>query len=168
MLTSVESRAMLEEKEKKKREEQEEKERRKKEREARKLAKEEEKKRKEQEREAKKAERQKKAEERQKKADESAKVPRGRKRGESSTSRSQPKRQKVNQEGTGLQRHEISLNECAVCFGLYEEDIDDTTGTTTAEWIQCTNKECSVWCHVDCLEKVDGEYICTICDTLFS
>ena len=73
----------------------------------------------------------------------------------------------VDRESDGLQSREISLNECAVCFGLYEEDFDEVIGHVTAEWIQCTNSNCSVWSHADCLEKADGDYICVLCETVF-
>ena len=66
------------------------------------MAKEEEK-RKEQEREAKKAEQQKKAEERAKGST------RGRKRSESSTSRSQPKQQKTNLDYSTMRYHSMSV-----------------------------------------------------------
>ena len=45
----------------------------------------------------------------------------------------------------GLQHHEISPSEYAACFGLWEDDTD--------EWFKCTNNECGVWCHADCLEQ---------------
>ena len=67
----------------------------------------------------------------------------------------------------GLQHHEFSMNECAVCCGLYEEDIDEETGEVTSDWIQCTNVDCAVWSHVDCLELSDGDYVCIVCHTLF-
>ena len=54
-----------------------------------------------------------------------------------------------------------------MCFGLYEEDFDEATGHVTAEWIQCTNSDCSVWSHADCLEEADGDYICVLCETVF-
>ena len=63
--------------------------------------------------------------------------------------------------------NEISVNECAVCFGTYEDDIDDITGHVTTEWIQCTNEKCAVWCHADCLDTSDGDYVCTICQAIF-
>ena len=40
----------------------------------------------------------------------------------------------------GLQQREISSNECAVYFGVYEDDLMD--GELHREWIQCTNDSC--------------------------
>ena len=121
VLTSAQSRALLAEKECKKVEQQNEKERKKKEREEKRLAKEEEKKKKDQEREAKKTERQRKAEEKAKeKKEKRSKVVHG----EKTLTCPRQKRRKVDRESDGLQSREISLNECAVCFGLYEEDFD--------------------------------------------
>lgn len=48
----------------------------------------------------------------------------------------------------GLQEAEISISECAACFGLYEDDITD--GQLMHEWIQCTDPDCGKWMHVDC------------------
>ena len=162
VLTSAESRALLEEKEKKKKQQQEEKERKKKEREEKRNAKEQEKQLKAQEREAKKAERQKKAQEKakEKAAKQKRSLP------SNGSSRSLPKRQKDENE-SGVQSREISLNECAVCFGTYEDDIDDITGHVTTEWIQCTNELCAVWSHADCLDTSDGDYVCNICQAIF-
>ena len=58
------------------------------------------------------------------------------------TQKIQPKGKKqpdsrFDSEDTGHQHHEISQNECAGCFGLYEED-------TSEEWIQYTNESCGV------------------------
>ena len=66
----------------------------------------------------------------------------------------------------GLQHNEISQNECAACFGTHEEDLNKA-GELIAEWIQCTNKNCGVWSHCDCLDKTKGEYVCAICQTMF-
>ena len=57
------------------------------------------------------------------------------------------KRRKLDTVDHGLQRHEFSMNECAVCCGLYEEDIDEESGDITSDWIQC-NVDCAVWSHV--------------------
>ena len=54
---------------------------------------------------------------------------------------------------------------CVDC--IYEEDIDEESGLVTSDWIQCTNVECAVWSHVDCLEQSDGDYVCIVCHTLF-
>ena len=37
-----------------------------------------------------------------------------------------------------------------------------TSQDVTTEWIQFTNEMCAVWCHVDCLDTSDGDYVCTI------
>ena len=66
----------------------------------------------------------------------------------------------------GLQRREISSSECAACFGLYEDDVDED-GTVTCDWIQCTNEQCSLWMHTNCLDKSDGEYVCAVCQNIF-
>ena len=163
VLTSAESQAFLEEKEKKKKQQQEEKERKKKEREEKRNAKEQEKQLKAREREAKKAERQRKVQEnaKEKLAKQKRSSP------NDGSSRSLPKQRKDKDED-GLQTNEISVNECAVCFGTYEDDIDDITGHVTTEWIQCTNEMCAVWCHADCLDTSDGDYVCTICQAIFS
>ena len=60
-----------------------------------------------------------------------------------------------------------SENECAVCSGQYADEngflIDDS------EWIQCTNRDCAVWTHADCLEQSnENEYICCFCQTVFT
>jgi len=47
---------------------------------------------------------------------------------------------------TGIQHRELSENECTVCFGLYEEDPEPV------EWLKCTNEDCNVWSHTNCLE----------------
>ena len=150
VLTSAESIAMLEEKARKK-EEQEEKERKKKDRELKKAANEEEKKRKAQERQAKQAEKQKKSS--------------GQKRNNSSCDGSRSKQQKLDRgedesQDAGIQHHEISKDECAACFGLFEDDAD------SVEWIECTNENCRVWAHAERLEMCDNAYVCIACETL--
>ena len=152
VLTSAESIALLEEKLRKKQEEKEEKERKKKERERKKKLREEEKERKAQEREAKKAKQQtKKKECGQKRANEIAGTRSKRQRVGNSVEESQD---------TGIQHREVSTNECVVCFGLYEDDPD------SAEWIQCTNEDCMVWSHAECLEMCEDAYVCIICEAL--
>lgn len=42
-------------------------------------------------------------------------------------------------------------NECTVCLGLCESDIED--GELTREWVQCTNQQYSQWMHSDCLKQ---------------
>ena len=75
------------------------------------------------------------------------------------------KRQRVDNsfdesQDTEIQYREISTNECAACFGLYEDDPDPV------EWIQCTNKDCKVWSHAECLEMCEDAHVCVICETL--
>jgi len=60
------------------------------------------------------------------------------------------------------QHHEISKDECAACFGLYEDDAD------SVEWIECMNGNCQVWCHAECLEMCENAYVCVICQTLLA
>lgn len=62
----------------------------------------------------------------------------------------------------GLQKAEISYDECAVCFGTYDEDVID--GELRREWIQCTNLDCNKWMHSECLVAADSQvYICYVC-----
>ena len=61
----------------------------------------------------------------------------------------------------GLQCCEISNNECATCFGQWDDDDD------ADEWLQCTNEEYVVWSHADCLEKCDDAYICVLYQACF-
>ena len=42
----------------------------------------------------------------------------------------------------GLQ---VSSNECAACFGLYDEDVDLDSGHVTRDWIQCTDEDCGIY-----------------------
>ena len=53
----------------------------------------------------------------------------------------------------GLQRREVSSNECAACFGLYDEDVDPDSGHVTRDWIQCIDEDCGVWTHAQCLDN---------------
>ena len=68
----------------------------------------------------------------------------------------------------GLQTNEISSNECAVCFGLYDEDLDPKTNQPTCDWIQCTNKNCAVWMHIYCSSCFNNRYKCPLCETVFT
>ena len=61
---------------------------------------------------------------------------------------------------TSIQHRELSENECAICFGLYEEVPEPV------EWVKCTNEQCNIWSHTDCLEACDGAYVCYVCGTL--
>jgi len=54
----------------------------------------------------------------------------------------------------GLQHYEISNDECAACFGQWEDDDD------AVEWLCCNNEECGMWSPAECLEKCDDAYIC--------
>ena len=67
----------------------------------------------------------------------------------------------------GVQSCEISNNECAVCFGLYQDDLS-STGKLLNEWVECTNAGCKKWMHVQCLQLSDGLYICGLCGAQFS
>ena len=68
----------------------------------------------------------------------------------------------------GLNGCEVSSDECAHCFGLYDEDVDPETGDVTCDWIQCTSDNCGVWMHTECLAKCGGDYVCCVCQMLFS
>ena len=66
----------------------------------------------------------------------------------------------------GIHCREISSNECAVCFGAYDDDLAD--GKPLRDWIQCTYPDCSKWMHEECLEKDSNHcMICPLCHTLF-
>ena len=166
VLTSIEALHMLEEKERKKKEEQEEKKRKRQEREQKKLQRLEEQKRKQEERATKQAERQKAAQEKAKKK--GTGNSRKRKEGEysgTSSAGTNPKRTKAAKSDIGLQGREVSSNECAACFGLYE-DVDPDSGDITQEWIQCTDEDCGVWMHTERLDKCDDDFVCCICGAI--
>ena len=122
--------------------------------------KDEEKKQKQEERAAKAAERQRIAEE--KAAKKAGRTGRKRSTGERSVNQGNPKKKKSTND-KGRQGCEISSSECAVCFELYEDDVNDD-GDVTCDWIQCTNEQCSLWMHTTCL---DGKYICAVCQNMF-
>jgi len=149
VLTSNEAIAILEEKKRKKIQEKEEKELRKKDRELKKIAREEEKRCKALQREAKKA-----ATRNKKDATVCSK------RTRSTSNNTARPQNSCDSDEKGLQHREISQNECAACFGQWDEDESD-------EWIKCINKECSVWSHANCLERSEQGYICVICQTFF-
>ena len=67
---------------------------------------------------------------------------------------------------SGVQSTEISNDECALCFGLYEDDLS-TTGKLEREWVQCTNVSCGKWMHSECLNTDDNMFVCGLCHTLF-
>ena len=50
----------------------------------------------------------------------------------------------------GVQSNEINSDECARCFGLYEDDLSPT-GKLEKDWVQCTNHACQKWMHAECL-----------------
>lgn len=168
VLTSIEARRMLEEKERKKKEEQEEKDRKRQEREQKKLQRQEEQKKKQEERAMKQAERQKVAQEKaKKKGTVSSRKHKGGESSGTSSSGTNPKKMKVAKSDVGLQRREVSSNECAACFGLYDEDVDPDSGDITQDWIQCTDEDCGVWTHTECLDKCDDDFVCCICGAIF-
>ena len=124
--------------------------------------------RKQEERAMKQAERQKAAQEKAKKkgTGNSRKCKEGEYSGTSSAG-TNPKKTKAAKSDIGLQGREVSSNECAACFGLYEEDVDPDSGDITREWIQCTDEDCGVWMHTECLDKCDDDFVCCICGAIF-
>ncbi len=132
ILTSIESRLLLEEKQQKKNAEEEEKAKRKVAREEKRLAKEKEKEAKNEKK------RQKLLQNEAKKANEyslskSSKRP--------SSLKSYPKRKKKH-----LAEESCYEDTCFVCAGIYLNDIDEETGVVLAgcDWIQCSSEECGV------------------------
>ena len=165
VLLSAQSLAMIEEKQRKKKEE-EAKERRKQERELKKIQREKEKKKKAEERDKKTAERQKKAAEKEELKRQKAKEREQRLKQKTKNSKGAASKASGETSTNGIQSGEISSNECAVCFGAYDEDLVD--GKPTRDWIQCTYADCSKWMHEECLEKdSDNCMICPLCHTLF-
>ena len=170
----------MEAKEKKKQDDVIAKENRKKEREQKKLLREAEAKRKAEERERKIVERQRKAAERaaerERKAAERKREAQERelkKRAKAETRRTckrvSNKENKVPVDDfQGLQRAEINQNECAVCLGVYDDDLTD--GVLQKEWIRCTNTDtCGLWMHCECLNKDPSDnYVCLMCNTTFA
>ena len=78
-----------------------------------------------------------------------------------------PKRREL-QGGAAYQ--EISKDMCYVCLGLWKDDMDEETGCLMPgrEWIQCSDEECGVWSHVECLEETAGGFSCSVCQNVFS
>ena len=169
VLTSAKAIALMEEKERQKKENQAAKELRKKQREEKRRRSEELKVQKDKERQSRAEERKKREYEKKKKAEE----------------RENKKKRKTNelaikkyyvrsgvtsdgQAENGLQRSEISSNECAVCFGHYDDDF--VGGELEKEWLQCTNLEsCGKWMHVSCLSANEcGQYTCALCKATFT
>ena len=158
VLTSAESLSLLIEKEKKRKEEEEGKAKRKEERERK--------------RKEKEAEKNRKPEIKKKKEEIAAKKP-------SKTKRSNAKKTPIvpdpptdsdSQESAdedGVQSREISNNECAVCFSLYQDDLS-STGKLLTEWVECANEGCKKWMHIQCLQLRDGLYACVLCGAQFS
>ncbi len=164
---SVESLAMIKEKEQKKREEEEAKEARKREREEKKL-----------QQKARKAEL--KAIERKRKAAEAAANREAKKakllesRAKKSTAEKKAKQgvskifitRSKSASGYVPQHDESSNNECTLCFGNYNDDLSDD-GTLTREWLQCTNDSCGKWMHEDCPSKNEDGYSICPCGAVF-
>ena len=72
--------------------------------------------------------------------------------------RSVSKRQES--DGYAPQNCESTSNECTICFGGYNDDLD-SDGTPMREWVQCTNQDCKKWMHEDCTMKEDnGIFTC--------
>ena len=118
-------------------------------------------------------ERQKKLAERMKKAEEREEIKRKKAEAREAEKRRKTKLKLANKENRsrnnkgGLQEAEISSDECATCFGLYEDDLID--GQLVQEWIQCTDPDCGKWMHINCLDTDSkGEmYICSVCKNIF-
>ena len=71
------------------------------------------------------------------------------------------------QDEDGIQSKEISSNECAICFGLYQDDLS-STGKLLTEWAECSNIAYKKWMHIQCLQLSDGLYVCGLCSAQFS
>ena len=67
----------------------------------------------------------------------------------------------------GVQNREISSTECAICFGLYQDDLF-TTGKLMREWVECTNERCKKWMHSQCLQEGNDLDVCGVCNCRFS
>ena len=64
-----------------------------------------------------------------------------------------------------LQSHEISNNECALCFGLYDDLF--STGKLLRDYVQCTRITAKTWMHADCLSQDNNMYQCRLCIMVF-
>ena len=159
VLNSAESLALLIEKERKKKEEEEQKAKRKEEREKKRREKEEEKKKKAELR--KKKEEEKLKQKSKKSGNKSHKIP------PAAAKPSSDSEVEADDDEYGVQNREISNNECAVCFGLYQDDLS-TTGKLMREWVECTNQRCKKWMHSQCLQDDNGLYVCGVCNCKFS
>jgi len=56
----------------------------------------------------------------------------------------------------------IDVNMCYICFGMYEDDVQEGRGT---EWRECV---CGRWVHKDCIvdvvvESCGKERLCPVC-----
>ena len=165
VLTSLESLALLEEKARQKKEEEEAKEQRKRDREQKKIQREEEKRIKAEER-AKKAEVRLKLAEAKKMEKEQIKLRKIGKKVKVKVT------QKLISNGgntdQGVQVGEVSSNECAICLGAYEDDVQD--GKLMYGWVECTHSECKKWMHESCLQKDPGDedlLVCGVCKSVF-
>ena len=183
LLTSDESLALLEEKQKKKEMELMEKEKRKTEREEKKREKEETLKKKQEEKAKKAEEKAKKAEEKAKKAGEKtkrqAKAPaKGRKKNDSLAMATDPVGPSTGMatDSAGpstesmtntINDENIDSNVCCMCFVHYEDDVLEGSGM---DWIAC---KCGRWLHEDCIEDVvkdnaGDERYCSFCVDKFT
>ena len=157
VLTSAESLSLLIEKEKKKKEEEEAKAKRKEERERK--------------RKEKEAEKQRKAEMKKSKEKAAKKPSKSKQSNKKTAVPSDPPPSDSESQGSGdedgIQSHEISNNECAICFGLCQDDLS-STGKLLTEWVECTNTTCKKWMHIQCLQLKDGLYVCGLCGAHFS
>ena len=74
---------------------------------------------------------------------------------------------KASVDNSRQQHREINNNECAVCVGAYEDDLNN--GELEQEWIHSTNvHSCGKWIHCDCVHKSkDGLYKCNVCSICF-
>ena len=155
ILTSTESLQLLDEKEKKKKEDAEEKARKKQEREVKKKARVEEKKTKEEARKRKAEERAAmRAEQTEKKKTTTKKM---KITNIAAPTKVHSKRRELR---GGAAYQESSKDMFCVCLGLWKDDMDKETGCLMPgrEWIQCSDEECGVWSHVECLEEEAGYF----------
>ena len=67
---------------------------------------------------------------------------------------------------SGLQREEISSDECAMCLGAYQDDFDEN-GELVREWLLCTSESCAKWMHQDRLIGDNDVYTCDVCGKFF-
>ena len=171
VLTSTESFNLLLQKEQKKKKEQDDKERRKREREENKLRREQEKVQKEQDKLKKRHQ-----QEARKAQKEREKMEKEKSRRERQASKENVPVECTRQSGSSFSKQypirkgreerrstNIPDDQCAICYGAYTDDIDEVTEEVLKDWIQCTDKNCGVWAHTDCLEKQIHGYLCGLC-----